>query len=241
MTTTPSRWPIGSCAPEQDAADARRLQVPARFYDEGWERPIVSRYVDPLDALWLATAHRLDLIIRRDPAIFAMTDGTGLLALSTRDELDDDDNLAQMLLHEICHWITNGAASYELRDWGFPLWDEIDVREYACVRLQCWLAGRYGMREMFGPTSGFRLYYDQLPDDPLEPCDDSEWEAVAVRIARQAVQRAQGEPWWGPLTDALSRTRAMRDAIAPLCADYRPEREADRLLLWWAQRHHTDR
>jgi hypothetical protein len=169
-----------------------------------------------------------------------MTDGTGQLALSTRADLDEDDCLAQMVLHELCHWISNGADSYSQRDWGFPLWDKVDVREHACLRLQCWLAGRWGLREMFGPTGGFRQYYDQLPDDPLAPCDDSEWEAVATRIARQAVARAQGEPWWGPLSQAMAATRALRDLVDPFAADYRSEHEGDPLPLWWTRRHPTD-
>ncbi|MCK6506100.1 hypothetical protein L6R53_22425 [Myxococcota bacterium] len=229
----PSPWPASANPPPQDALDAARLVVPASLHDEGYQRPIRSRYVDPLEVIWLATARRLGLTVRRDPDIFSMTDGTGLMAFSTRAELDADDCLAQMTLHELCHWVTNGVDSYHQRDWGFALWDQIDVREHACLRLQCWLATRWGLRDTFGPTSGFRQYYDALPADPLQPLDDSEWEQVSTRIARQAVARVQGDPWWGPLSQAMQATADLQAVLRPFLPDYHSEVEGDPLPVWW--------
>lgn len=233
---SPSRWPDSANPPPQDALDAERLLVPPTLHDDAWQRPIRSRYVDPLEVIWLATSRRLGLTVRRDPDIFSMTDGTGLMAFSTRPELDADDSLAQMTLHELCHWVTNGADSFHQRDWGFALWDQIDVREHACLRLQCWLATRWGLRDTFGPTSGFRQYYDALPADPLQPLDDSEWEQVSTRIARQAVARVQGEPWWGPISQAMQATAALKAVLAPFVPDYQSEVEGDPLPLWWGPR-----
>lgn len=227
-------WPDSALADPRDVLDAERLRVPAEHDDPDWQRPVRSRYVDPLELVWLSTAHRLGLRLRRDPAIYSMTDGTGLLALGPRADLDPDDSLSQMVLHEICHWITNGADSFEQRDWGFPLWDNIDVREHACLRLQCWLASRYGIRELCAPTSGFRQYYDKLPVDALQPLDESEWEASVTRIARQAVQRAQGEPWWPHLRPALEASSAIHGLLAPFLDDYRSEHEGDELPPLWA-------
>ncbi|MEC8423247.1 MAG: hypothetical protein VX000_05680, partial [Myxococcota bacterium] len=227
-------YPAALRAEPRDRQDADRLDVPAALHDDAYERPVRSRYVDPLEVIWLATSRRLALTIRRDPDIFSMTDGTGLMSFSTRTELDEDDNLAQMTLHEICHWVTNGVDTYHQRDWGFPLWEKIDVREHACVRLQCWLASRFGLREMFGPTGCFRQYYDALPDDPLaarQTASDAEaaWEEAACRIAAAAVTRVQREPFWSPLCDAMSATAALRDQLAPFSEDYQSEHEDDAL------------
>lgn len=240
QTFDPQRAYPGAQADPQDETDARRLRVPAALHDDAYERPVASRYVDPLELIWLATARRLALHVRRDPAIFSMTDGTGLLALSTRPDLDADDCLAQMVLHELCHWVANGVDSYHQRDWGFALWDQIDVREHACLRLQCWLASQWGLREMFGPTGGFRQYYDRLPADPLAPIDDSEWEAVCVRMAKASVARIQAEPWWGPVSAAMAATRQLRDLVDPFSPDWQSELEGDPLPLWWTRRHAQD-
>ena len=228
-----------------DARDADVLDVPPAFHDDAYERPVRSRYVDPLEVVWLATAKRLALTIRRNPDIFSMTDGTGLMEFSTRPELDEDDNLAQMTLHELCHWVTNGVDMYHQRDWGFPLWEKIDVREHACVRLQCWLASRFGLREMFGPTGCFRQYYDALPSDPLQPRlteteDEAAWEAAACRIATEAVSRVQQEPFWIPISQALGATAAFREQLGEFADDYQSEIEGDALPLWWTRRHVTE-
>ncbi|HNC95158.1 MAG TPA: hypothetical protein PKW90_03475, partial [Myxococcota bacterium] len=99
-----------------------------------YERPVKARYLDPVEVVWYATAARLGLRVRRNPSIFSMTDGTGLLELGPKDTLDADDCTAQMIFHELCHWITNGLETFELRDWGFPLEAELDWREHSCLR-----------------------------------------------------------------------------------------------------------
>jgi len=214
--------------------------VPPHLHDKGYTRPVRSRYVDPVDVIWLSTATRLGMTIRRDPDIYSMTDGTGLLALGPRADLDEDDCLAQMVFHELCHWVTNGLDSFHERDWGFPLSTAVDPREHACIRLQAWWSGRHGLREMFGHTGDYRQYYDGLPDDPLEPIDDTPWEAGVVTTAIEAVRRAQEAPWWAPIEAALAATRALRDTIEPFSADYRSEHDGDALPLMWSRRHQTD-
>ncbi len=228
-----ARYPDAQADP-RDLEDVHRLRVPPDLHDDTWQRPVARRYVDPLDVVWLATVRRFGMHLRRDPAIFSMTDGQGLLALSTRDDLDADDCTAQMVLHELCHWVTNGVDSWHERDWGFPLWDEIDVREHGCLRLQAWLGQRWGLREFFGPTGGFRQYYDRLPADPLAPIDDSEWEAAAVRIGCDAVARVQRPPFWGPLSAAMEATARIRAVVAEFEGDYDSELPDDPLPLLWA-------
>lgn len=196
------------------------------------DRPVRHRYDDPLELVWLSTAKRLGMHIQRNPEVFAMTDGTGLLELSTKDELDADDNAGQMVFHEICHWITNGHDTFQQRDWGFEVSEEVDWREFPCLRLQATLADRYGLRTFLAPTSGFRRYYDQL-GDPLVPLDDSPEEARTIERARVAIARADGAPWAEPLRDALTATAALARAVRPFLSDYQTDGEGAVLPPLW--------
>jgi len=223
------------------SAEKPPLTPPTRFHDESWERPVRSRYVDPTEVIWLATATRLGLTIRRDPAVYSMTDGAGSLWFSTRDHLDEDDNLGQMLFHEICHWVTNGIDSFDQRDWGFPLYDGTCPKEHAALRLQAWWSGRHGLRAWMSPTGAYRQYTDQLPPDPLAPLDDSPWEQAVVELALQAVETARHPRVWGPVEAALGATAGLRLALEPFVDDYRTEHADDSLPLLWRQRHDTDR
>ena len=200
----------------------------------GWERPIHSRYVDPVELVWLSAARRLGLVVRRDDSIFSMTDGAGLLALGPRAELDPDDTLAQMVFHELCHWITNGLDSYRQRDWGFPLDDPDDLREYACQRMQAALADDHGLRRFFGPTGMFREYYDQIPADPFAPLDSSPREAWICADGRRAYEDALGEPWGPTLTQALRTTAEIHRLVRPFLGDYQTELPGDALPSLWA-------
>jgi hypothetical protein len=201
--------------------------------DPSWERPIRSRYTDPLELVWLATCRRLGLTIRRNPAVFSMTDGSGLLELGPRDALDPDDTAAQQIFHEICHWITNGEAAFHHRDWGLPLTDEYDERELACLRVQAAIAGRYGVRQMFGPTGVFRQYYDRIPDDPLAPFEDPR-EAGVCALARAGIERSKGPPWAGPLHEAFTATVRIREVVREFLPDYQTDVPDDALPSLWS-------
>lgn len=200
-----------------------------------YERPVLSRYLDPTELIWLATARRLGITVRRDPSIFSRTDGSGRLWLGPRDDLDADDTLCQMLLHELCHWVTNGVESFSEQDWGFPLNDDDDPREYACLRLQAWWAERHGLRGMLGPTGIYRQYYDRLPADVLEPLDASEWEARIVRLAAEAIERAQRPPFAPAVEQALAATAELRGVVGRFLDAYTTELEADPLPSLWSQ------
>jgi hypothetical protein len=182
----------------------------------------------------MSTARELGLALRRDPSIFSMTDGTGLLALGPREDLDPDDTAAQMIFHELCHWITNGVDSYDLRDWDFPVGQEDDVREYATQRLQAALADSVGLRRFFGPTGMYREYYDRIPADPFAPLDDSPREAWICREGRRSLEDAAGPPWAPALQRALQATAALRAAMEPFLAHYQTDIEGDTLPSLWA-------
>lgn len=198
-------------------------------------RPVTHRYIDPLELVWYATAKRLGLRLGRNPHIFSMSDGTGLLELGTRDTLDADDNAAQMIFHELVHWITNGLDTYHARDWDFAVTDEVDWREFPALRLQAALADRHGLRRFFAPTSGFRTYYDQLGDDPFAPLDDTDHEARVCARARQALADADAPPFAGPLAAALVATRALHDQMQGFLADYQSDVPDDSLPSLWDQ------
>jgi hypothetical protein len=197
------------------------------------ERVIPARYRDPLDVVWLTTARRLGLTVRRQPEVYACTDGRGQLTLSTPDGFDPDDTVAQMVLHEVCHWVVNGVETFHQPDWGFELdWQE-DWRELACQRLQAALADRAGLRAALASTGTYRPYYDRLAEDPFAPLDDSAEEARVCAEARAAYARALGEPWGAPLDAALQATARLRQAIVPFLADYAPDHPDDGLPSWW--------
>lgn len=201
--------------------------------DAGYERPVRARYRDPLELIWFATARRLGLRVRRNRTIYSATNGEGLLELGPPDTLDADDCVAQMIFHEICHWVTNGRDTFEERDWGFALDDDLDWREHACLRLQAAWAATVGLRGQFAPTSPFRAYYERVPPDPFAPLDDSPWEAAVVERAREAFTRAQGEPWGRPVNEALRATAALRATLSPFLPDYATDVEGDELPTVW--------
>jgi len=206
---------------------------PGDKHEKNYERPIAARYVDPCELVWLSTAQRLGLHIRRSPLVFSATDGSGRLQLSTRDDLDPDDCLAQMLLHEICHWCTNGVETYGERDWGFDLDGPTDPREHAALRLQAWLADQVELRTMFGPTGVYRQYYNRIPSDPTQPIDDSEWEAVVCQAANLAIERIQQDPWHPHVIEAMHTTARLREIVGPYVNDYSSEHEEDSLPSLW--------
>ncbi|MEM7436592.1 MAG: YkgJ family cysteine cluster protein, partial [Myxococcota bacterium] len=119
-------------------------------------------YLDPLDAIWLTTAHRIGFRVERSSEAYASTDGQGVMVIGTPDTLDPDDCLAQMILHELCHSLVEGAASLALPDFGLDNeTNQHDVREHACLRLQASLTAPHGLRAALAPTTDFRDYYDR--------------------------------------------------------------------------------
>lgn len=212
------------------------------IWSTSYDRPVLSRYFDPTAIVWLATARRLGLRVRRNPAIFSATDGTGLIELGPPSELDPDDTTAQMIFHELCHWVVNGLEARDQRDWGFALDAELDWREHSCLRLQAALADVNGLRQLLGPTSQFREYYDAIPADPFEPLadpaqfgGDAEREARVCARARAALVEARGEPWGSVLPLALAATAQLRDVVAPFLADYATDLDDDTLPSLWSR------
>ena len=191
-------------------------------------RVIESRYLDPIDAIWLAAARGVGFEVRRSSEVFASVDGAGVLTLGSVDTLDADDCLGQMIFHELCHSLVAGEGGLHRPDWGLPTWNEdlsaVDTTyEHAALRLQARLAGVHGLRAVLAPTTDFRAYYDALPQDPLEPTEDP-----ALPLAREALARASRPPW-APHVDAalVATSRVVRVVAALSTGD-----DSDLLLLF---------
>lgn len=162
-------------------------------------REVTHRYVDPLAQVWLGAARRIGLRVERTPDAYASTDGRGTLAIGTDTTLDADDSLAQMIFHELCHSLVEGEGSFARADWGMDnTGPDHDWREHACLRVQWVLAGRYGLRAVFAPTTDFRAFWNQLSGDVLADRTDP-----SVQAAITALRRAEQRPWAPSLGEAL--------------------------------------
>lgn len=177
-------------------------------------RQVTHRYVDPLSEIWLATAARLGLRVRRVADAYASTDGAGQLAIATAEELDADDSLAQMIFHEICHSLVEGEAAFGKPDWGIDnTGDDHEWREHACLRTQWVLSGRYGLRAVLAPTTDFRAIWDGFDGALLADRAD-----LSVQAAITAIARAEERPWAPALLEALEATARLAGEVGRLRA-----------------------
>lgn len=173
-------------------------------------RVVTDRYTDPLEVVWIGAARAVGLEVRRSADVYASCDGAGVLTLGLPETLDPDDCVAQMVFHELCHWIVNGADSLREIDWGFPPMEEVDWREFVTLRVQAELASRHGLERLLAPTTDARHYYDRIVDSPLTPLDESEREHRITALARTRVGVAG--PWSEVLEEALTATSTIRRA-----------------------------
>lgn len=183
------------------------------------ERTPAAPYMDPLDWIWIRFAAQLGLQIRRDSTVYASTDGQGTLTIGTPETLDADDCLTQMILHEVCHGLVQGEQSFLQPDWGLPnqpeeIHTEAITREHACLRLQAALLRPLGLHQLLAPTTQFRVYYDQLPENPLAAGSDP-----AIPLAQAGMALSQRSPFAPGLQAVLSKTAA----VHRLCGENNPQ------------------
>lgn len=174
-------------------------------------------YEDPLARIWQLCAERVGFRVIRSREAYASADGCGNLLIATEDQFDPDDNLGQMIFHELCHALVEGDRGEGLPDWGL---DNARTghpwREHACLRLQAWLADRHGLRDFLAPTTDFRVsFWDSLPADPFavppEQGGRRERSCVAARIG---AWRASLPRWAAPLREALQATAGIAALVA---------------------------
>jgi hypothetical protein len=183
-------------------------------------RQVTHQYLDPLELIWINCAKQLGILVQRSTEVYASWDGKQTLTLSTADDFDADDSLAQLIYHEICHALVSGPRGFRLPDWGLSNTDDSDlVYEHACHRLQAALAQPFGLRQFFAVTTEWRPYWDELPDNPLqayerEPSADGPSERdPAIPIALEAYRRSQLEPTRSVLQRALEQTAQLAAII----------------------------
>ncbi len=180
-----------------------------------FSRVSTHRYEDPLDRVWRVCAERLGFRIARSPDVYASTDGRRTIIVGTDETLDPDDCLAQMILHELCHAAVEGEDAEHRVDWGLDNQSERHAaREHACLRLQAYLTGSYGLRGLLAPTTDYRAFWDGLADDAFaaSEADGGRREASAV-AARVAAYRVSRSPWSPHLQEALAATAAIARAV----------------------------
>ncbi|GAB5441492.1 MAG: hypothetical protein Fues2KO_18410 [Fuerstiella sp.] len=172
---------------------------------------ISFRYHDPLELVWIKAAERMGMRIERSDRVYAAWDGCGTLTVGTPETLDPDDCLAQMILHEVCHALVEGADAFHLPDWGIDILNPAHrSREFSCLHLQAAITQPFGLKQMLGATTSFRAYYDQLPADPLSDATDP----IVVR-AQAGFGLMQSNGWQPVLHQALSATAAIAAIVAP--------------------------
>ena len=172
-------------------------------------RQSLHAYEDPLARVWLTCAARVGFTVIRSRDAYASSDGQGRLLIATEDQFDPDDNLGQMILHELCHALVEGEAGERALDWGL---DNTQMgnpwREHACLRLQAWLAESVGLRDFFAPTTDFRVtFWASLPADPFAaPADFGGRRDRSCVAGRMGAWRASKPRWASHLSAALKAT-----------------------------------
>lgn len=156
-----------------------------------------------LDHEWQGVAAAFGLGVVREPGAYVSTLGDAVIRVAPYEDLDPDDCLAQIVLHELCHFAVEGPGSARLPDWGLDNETDADAhRERAAIRAQAAITGPFGLRRALAPTTEFRLDYDRLPDDPLEGPERE------TEPARSAVGALRAHPAWPTLAAALGSVAA---------------------------------
>ena len=112
------------------------------------------------DPLWVELLAAVGFRLARRSTSYVWYDGAGEVAVAPDDELDVDDTLAQILLHELVHFLVQGESSRAEADWGLDnLTDRDAYLEEAALVLQLRILREAGLERVLVPTTDFRGYY----------------------------------------------------------------------------------
>lgn len=182
-------------------------------------------YQDPLERLWIHCAQRIGFEVVRSPEAYASFDGQGRILIATADQFDPDDNLGQMIFHELCHALVQGETGEHEVDWGL---DNTRMgypwREHACLRAQAWLADQHGLRDFLAPTTDYRVtFWNGLGEDPLAAAkDQGGFRERSIVAARLALWRSRLPRWHQPLQEALSQTQRIAEILSEVGSNTAP-------------------
>lgn len=139
-----------------------------------------ARLLRALNAQALRLAELHGWRVDRSPTAW-VSYSPGVIQVAPDETLDADDTLLQIVLHEWCHHLVEGPESAGLADWGLDNETDADVaHEHAALRFQAWLTSQWGLRWVLVPTTDFRPWYEQLPENPLDGEDESSTMAGAA-------------------------------------------------------------
>lgn len=164
-----------------------------------------------LDERWVDLLTLFGGTIRRSPdAYVSWLADTRTLIVSPDEELDPDDTIAQIVLHEFCHYLVEGLDSDQSDDWGLDNMSEIHLaNEYAALRLQAAILESPLLRTYLNPTTDHRWFYAGLDTDPLR---DPVHPATDVRSSELAIRGWENFQRWklkGRLLNELSLCREL--------------------------------
>jgi hypothetical protein len=185
--------------------------------------PWVQLGLPAIERVWIEAASRCGFRVARTEAAYAATDGCGTIFVGEPHTLDEDDSLAQLVFHELCHALVQGQECWRMPDWGLDNTGDRDgIREQACLRLQARLADRHGLREAMTPTTEWRAYYRALTGDPLSATEGGEQEACA--LARAGLATAERTGLGQVLGWALAETAVLLSGadVGKPCGQQRP-------------------
>ncbi len=160
------------------------------------------------DDAWRDVARAYDFGVLREPGAYVAYLGDDMLRVAPYADLDPDDCLAQIVLHELCHFAVEGPASRSEWDWGLNNTDDADAgSELVALRAQAVILDAYGLRQVLAPTTDFRVDYDAFGDG--DPLAGAELPEGAAARASAGVERLRSHAGWPALHDALEAVRVL--------------------------------